>query len=162
MYTTKHNQRAHLLPAQIGTLLSGAPALDTPRRKVIGGTPMPQRELLTILVINDNPQFLDLLQRLLRRAHYRTLICDHYAHAYDLIRTQLPDLIFFDIHLVQAIANSLRVSWGGFGGVAPSKPPPFSERTCATLYLDRRGMGWQVLDLLLVDLLGGEIRVEST
>ncbi len=56
----------------------------------------------TIAVVNNDTDFLDLMEELLRLEGYNTLICREGDRAYELMKTVQPDLIILDIRLEHA------------------------------------------------------------
>lgn len=51
----------------------------------------------TILVVDDEPSSLELIDFVLRRHHYETLLALKAEEAFRLIQTRLPDLIILDL-----------------------------------------------------------------
>lgn len=56
----------------------------------------------TIAVVNNDTDFLDLMEELLRLEGYKTLICREGDRAYELMKRVQPDLIILDIRLEHA------------------------------------------------------------
>jgi DNA-binding response OmpR family regulator len=53
----------------------------------------------TILIIEDEPELLELLKTLLRSVGYRTLTAENWQEGLRLARTETPDLLVIDRHL---------------------------------------------------------------
>jgi DNA-binding response OmpR family regulator len=53
----------------------------------------------TILIIEDEPELLELLKTLLRSVGYRTLTAENWREGVRLARTETPDLLVLDGHL---------------------------------------------------------------
>lgn len=56
-------------------------------------------EAKTILVIEDNPQFQELLRQILGKAGYRILTADNGAEGLSLARAQRPDMVLVDVQM---------------------------------------------------------------
>lgn len=70
-----------------------APPMPAPRRAVAAGTPYGGR----VLVVDDEPDIAQLLQRFLERAGYQVLVAHRAAEALQLARADQPDLITLDL-----------------------------------------------------------------
>ncbi len=55
--------------------------------------------MTTIAIVEDNPSNLKLIDGVLQRAGYQTLIAEDADVGIPMIREQLPDLVLMDIHL---------------------------------------------------------------
>jgi adenylate cyclase len=53
-----------------------------------------------IVVVNDNPEFLELGETLLSEERYQVSVCVHGDKAYQLIKGEQPDLVILDVRMV--------------------------------------------------------------
>ena len=77
----------------------------------------------TIAVVNNDTDFLNLMEELLRLEGYNTLICREGDRAYELMKTVQPDLIILDIRLEHA-----ETGWTGLEGLRRDPKTPIKKR----------------------------------
>jgi CheY-like chemotaxis protein len=53
-----------------------------------------------IVVVNDNPEFLELVETLLSEERYAVSVCVHGDKAYQLIKAERPNLVILDVRMV--------------------------------------------------------------
>jgi CheY-like chemotaxis protein len=62
--------------------------------------PSPRPATKKIIVVNDNPEFLELVETLLAEERYDVVICQYGDRAYQLIKDEQPGLVILDIRMV--------------------------------------------------------------
>ncbi|GIV98086.1 MAG: hypothetical protein KatS3mg057_2743 [Herpetosiphonaceae bacterium] len=62
-----------------------------------------------IVIVDDDLSFLEFTKDVLEDAGYNVRCCQDMAAAYDVIRTQRPDLILLDLHLSKGLRNEGKV-----------------------------------------------------
>jgi CheY-like chemotaxis protein len=60
----------------------------------------PQPATKKIVVVNDNPEFLELVETLLSEERYDVVVCQFGDRAYQLIKELLPGLVILDVRMV--------------------------------------------------------------
>ncbi|HYU19227.1 MAG TPA: response regulator [Chloroflexota bacterium] len=58
------------------------------------------RPKATIVVVNDNPEFLELAQTLLQEEGYRVEVCQEGQRAYAFVKKAMPALVILDVRIV--------------------------------------------------------------